>query len=166
MSKLIDSGESCVEHHTSGRGLALGSVVVGAGLVALAIASGGRPAEWNGWTWGIGIVGLLQLVGGVLLVVRGATVWRFDLQERRVEPPPRSGIEPFALEHVEAIVLDAHSRLAPSLLLVACRDEVSHTLDVGGSLERGGLRIRGRALASRLGVPFVDRTTRVARGGD
>lgn len=164
MSKLLERGPDRIEHRTSGTGLALAGLVVGSAMVGVAFLGGGAAATWNAWTWGMALVGLCQIVGGALLLWRGPTVWGFDLAAGRVEPPARGRSEPFELRQVEAVVVDAQSRLAPSLLLLSCEGGKTHTLDVGGSLERSGLRLRGRALASRLGVPFIDRTTPLSRG--
>jgi len=156
MGKLRRAGEGQLEYRTGGRGLAITSIVVGAGIVTLLfLLSGGRVGLWS-WMWLV--IAALQISGGAILLHRGPATWQFDRERGTVTPPRRSRAEPFPAAELEGLVMEQPRAFAPTILLLSRAGGIEHTLEVGGSLDRNAFRTRGLELAGFLGVPFVDRT--------
>jgi hypothetical protein len=156
MGQLVRASEDRMEYRSGGRGLALSSVAVGGGIIALILSVAGSGLTL--WSWILLVIATLQLCGGVILLRRGPAIWAFDRTGGRVSPPRRSAVMGFPIAEIDGVVMERPRPFAPTLLLLSRGDDGSCTLEVGGALDRNGFRSRGLELAGFLGVPFIDRT--------
>jgi hypothetical protein len=156
MAKLLDLGDGRLEYRTSGRGLGVTALLVGAVMIGISVWGAGSPARWNVGPWVVCSFGVVLALGGAYLTRRGSLVWTFDRNRSEVLPPRGSRTPAFPLAEVLAVVLTTPRRLGPSILLLSCLGERSHTLEVVGALERSAARLQAQQLAGFLGVPFDD----------